>query len=244
MHTKSKSKATTTKNSASYTTIVEFSKFLRQNGDKLFEKDSKLCLQAEQFLILQEYLQEINHYQKQTPPNEESLNKRKNSALFNVNDFITLYKSNHLHLIQDFLFKITNLKVIADSLPVQPNDVLNLQIFGSITYLEIKNVPVINVSNLQYLRYQVEVIVCNHSMNLPHELLYQCGRDNCNSPVNWPKLHTLNLSFNQLSRLDDNFVSCIKNKFLAGFWQIIFEKRFNSINFFINFFPSAEIRMK
>jgi len=202
---KNKPSPSPSKNSASYTTITEFAKFLRQNGDKLFEKDSKLCLRAEQFLILQEYLQEINNSHHQMP-SEENL-KKKNSTTFHIKDFIALYKSNQLHIIQDFLFKITNLKMIADSMPINPTDVLNLQIFGSITYLEIKNIPIVNISNLQYLRYQVEVIVCNHSMKQPDELLYQCGRDNCNSPINWPKLHTLDLSFNQFHRLDLSFVS-------------------------------------
>jgi hypothetical protein len=36
--------------------------------------------------------------------------KRKNS-LYNNKEFLVLYKTNQLHLIQDFLFKITNLKV-------------------------------------------------------------------------------------------------------------------------------------
>ena len=75
-------------------------------GDKLFEKDAKLCLRTDQLLILQDYLEQI-------VPNRGSddLKATKRNNVFNSQEFLSLYKSNQLHIIQDFLFKITNLKV-------------------------------------------------------------------------------------------------------------------------------------
>lgn len=144
--------------------------------------------------------------------------------MFNTKEFLTLYKTNQLHIIQDFLFKITNLKVnfyflllnqpkinsffqfqiIAEN-PNQIN-LLKMNIFGSLTYLEIKNCPVININDLQTLRNQLEVLICVKSLNKVQDLLHLCGADQ-SMPLAWPKLHTLNLSYNQLNCLDNSFVS-------------------------------------
>ncbi len=194
-------------NSNAYSTIVDFANFLRQNGDKLFEKDSKLCLKTDQIIILQEYLQEIKSTLTTDQINENKVIK-KNSNIFNAKDFVELFKSNKLLLIQDFLYKITSLKIISTTPLDHQEDTINLNIFGSLTYLEIKNFPLAYISNLQYLRSQLEVLTCSKSLTSLHELLFLCGHDNCNSPVQWHKLNILNLSHNQLRFLDNNFVSC------------------------------------
>jgi hypothetical protein len=83
-------------------------------GDKLFEKDARLCLNSEKLLILQEYFQQLLPNVSPTSSGNSDLNnKRRPSTLNNSanNEFLHLYKSNQLHIIQDFLFKITNLKV-------------------------------------------------------------------------------------------------------------------------------------
>ncbi len=192
-------------NSKAYNTIVDFANFLRQNGDKLFQKDSKLCLKTDQILILQEYLQEVKSTLTTEDITETKITK-KNSSIFNSKDFIQLFKSNKLLLIQDFLYKITNLKITSTVALNRQEDIISLNIFGSLTYLEIKNCPLANISNLQYLRSQLEVLTAYKSLTSVHELLFLCGRDNCNSPVQWHKLNILNLSHNQLRLLDNSFV--------------------------------------
>ena len=181
-------------------------------GDKLFEKDSKLCLRTEQLLILQEYLEQITS-NPNTSNNFSSIEQktgRKSNNPFNTKEFLMLYKSNQLHLIQDFLFKITNLKITSDTQLNANKDIINLNIFGSITYLEIKSCPINNISHLQTLRNQLEILICLKSINKVNELLHLCGRDQ-SSPINWPKLHTMNLSYNNLKSLDNSFVN--KNYF-------------------------------
>lgn len=184
----------------------------------MFEKDSKLCLTTNNLLILQEYLQEINST-PQLNKKDITENKitKKNSSIFNSTDFIALYKSNHLHLIQDFLYKITNLKIVSETCVMREEDIIDLNIFGSITFLEIKNVPIRRICNMQYLRNQLEVLICNRTLNSLYDLLYLCGRDNCNYPVMWHKLNTLNLSYNQLRLLDNSFVSDILTLFFGSF---------------------------
>ena len=81
-----------------------------------------------------------------------------------------------------------------------------MNIFGSLTYLEIKNCSVININDLQTLRNQLEVLICVKSLNKVQDLLHLCGADQ-SMPLAWPKLHTLNLSYNQLNCLDNSFVS-------------------------------------
>lgn len=107
-----------------------------KKGDKLFEKDAKLCLKTDQLLILQEYFQQLlpnlsgatssSEYHPSSSASSSSTagdlksnngNKRRTSTLTNAansssnKEFLLLYKSNQLHIIQDFMFKITNLKV-------------------------------------------------------------------------------------------------------------------------------------
>ncbi len=90
----------------------------------MFEKDAKLCLKTDQLFILQDYLQQIQPNSSSAvsslttgaPNNESDAQKyhRRRASSFNPstnNEFLMLYKSNQLHLIQDFLFKITNIKV-------------------------------------------------------------------------------------------------------------------------------------
>ena len=90
-------------------------------GDRLFEKDAKLCLKTDQLFILQEYLQRIQQPIAATgislmasQDNDQQKNSKRKNSIQSANsnkEFLMLYKSNQLHLIQDFLFKITNLKV-------------------------------------------------------------------------------------------------------------------------------------
>ena len=91
-----------------------------------------------------------------------------NKRQININskEYLLLYKSNQLHFIQDFLFKITHLKISGDTntqLNFQ-NDFVNLNIFGSLIYLEIKNWSVTNIIDLQNLRNQLEFLVCLKSV--------------------------------------------------------------------------------
>lgn len=143
--------------------------------------------------------------------------KRKNTIqnLNNNKEFILLYKSNQLHIIQDFLFKITSLKITSDSIQAATKDFIKLNIFGSLTYLEIKNIPISNVFDLGNLRKQLENLTTNRSINKLQDLIHLCGADQ-SSPLSWPKLHTLNVGYNNLSSLDNS---------LVFFFQSYFNKR-------------------
>lgn len=44
-------------------------------------------------------------------------------------------------------------------------DYVKLSMYGSLTYLEIKNCPINNVLDLQNLRNQLEVLICVKSLN-------------------------------------------------------------------------------
>jgi hypothetical protein len=180
-----------------YNTVVDFADFLKENGHQLFEKDSKLCMQFEQICILQEFLLRISVNSKQ--------NKHINgNELLDNKEFLLLFKSNRLHLIQDFLFKITNLKIIGDLEKIEKLKgigSLKLCIFGSLTYLEIKSCPINIICNLQNLRNQLEVLQCVKSVNKLQDVLHLCGGDQ-SLPLIWSKLHTLGLSNNNLKCLD------------------------------------------
>ena len=116
-------------------------------------------------LILQDYLQPVTS--SSTRPSTSSKNDT-NKRQININskEYLLLYKSNQLHFIQDFLFKITHLKISGDKNTQKnfQNDFVNLNIFGSLIYLEIKNWSVTNIIDLQNLRNQLEFLVCLKSV--------------------------------------------------------------------------------
>ena len=183
-------------NSSELNMVVDFANFLKENGDNIFEKNSKLCLKFEQITVLQSFLQ---HYSSFSPSAQQSydVNLPKNK------DFLALYKSNRLQLIQDFLFKVTHLKITADSEKFNCSKFLKLNIFGSVTYLEIKNIPMSNICDLQNLRNQLESMQINKSASKLQEILQLCGADQ-SLPFLWSKLQSLNLSFNNLKCLDNS----------------------------------------
>lgn len=154
-------------------------------------------MRNDHLLVLQDYLGQLNS--RQSDHDSEGLK----ASVINSKEFLELYKTNQLHLIQDFLFKITNLKIISETLA--NTNKLKLSIFGSLTYLEIKNIPIKSVADLKNLRNQLEVLICVKSINKVQEVLHLCGADQ-SMPLSWPKLHTLNLSYNDLTSLDNSLV--------------------------------------
>jgi hypothetical protein len=117
-------------------------------------------------LILQDYLQPVNSNSTRPTTSTSKNDNDKRKISINSKEYLLLYKSNQLHFIQDFLFKITHLKISGDKNTQQnyQNDLLNLNIFGSLIYLEIKNWNVTNIIDLQNLRNQLEYLVCLKSV--------------------------------------------------------------------------------
>ncbi len=133
-------------------------------GDKLFEKDSKLCLNCEQLLVLQDYLMQITS--KDSGAGAQTSDRPRRSKEFIHNkEFLVLYKSNQLYIIQDFMQKIMRLKISAEVPFNKTKDFVHLSVFGNLTYLEIKNCPISNIYDLQSLRSHLEVLICVKSVN-------------------------------------------------------------------------------
>lgn len=60
------------------------------------------------------------------------------------------------------------------------------------------------------------------------DVLHLCGADQ-SSPLLWPKLHTLNLSYNQLSFLDNSFVNLHDSSSIIAKYFIYCLKEVNTI---------------
>lgn len=162
-------------------------------------------MRNDQLVVLHEYLQQIIHKDRINHEPNDKYSRKKSSvvSLANTKEFILLYQSSQLHFIQDFLFKITSLKITSNFSPTSNKDSIRLNIFGSITYLEIKNIPILNIYDLENLRKQLETLIVFKSINKVQELIQSCGADQ-SSPLSWPKLSTLTISYNNLSILDDS----------------------------------------
>ena len=68
-----------------------------------------------------------------------------------------------LRLFTNYSNYLYSLYKITAQIPDQ-NSMLKLNIFGSLTYLEMKNCPIVNINDLQTLRNQLEVLICIKSL--------------------------------------------------------------------------------
>lgn len=171
----------------------------------MFDKDSKLSLRNDQIIVLHEYLQQIIHRDRINHETADKYSRRKSSVsnLANSKEFMLLFQSSQLHFIQDFLFKITSLKITSNLLKTPIKESIRLNIFGSLTYLEIRNIPILNIYDLEHLRKQLETLIVFKSLDKVQNLIQFCGADQ-SSPLSWPKLNALNISYNNLTTLDDS----------------------------------------
>lgn len=171
----------------------------------MFDKDSKLSLRNDQIIVLHEYLQQIIQKGRVNHVAADKYSRRKSSVfnLANTKEFMLLFQSSQLHFIQDFLFKITSLKITSNFLEASSKESIRLNIFGSITYLEIRNIPIMSIYDLENLRKQLETLIVFKSLDKVQNLIQFCGADQ-SSPLSWPKLSTLNISYNSLTTLDDS----------------------------------------
>ncbi|XP_077055298.1 serine/threonine-protein kinase 11-interacting protein [Siphateles boraxobius] len=75
--------------------------------------------------------------------------------------------------------------------------------FKSLKYLELKRIPPHCLEGLRGVYSQLEVFTCSKGVSSLEELLSLCGGD-LSSALPWLELHTLNFSYNSISRLDES----------------------------------------
>eukprot|EP00058_Branchiostoma_floridae_P017526 XP_002603014.1 hypothetical protein BRAFLDRAFT_123981 [Branchiostoma floridae] len=106
-----------------------------------------------------------------------------------------------IQLLFDLVQKTLSLKLVLSSTTLQGG--VRVARFRSLTTLEIKRVPIHLVVGLQVLRSQLQIIICSRCITRLQDVFATCGGDS-SMPLSWPELHTVNMSYNSLERLDDS----------------------------------------
>ncbi|ESO94131.1 hypothetical protein LOTGIDRAFT_77816, partial [Lottia gigantea] len=75
--------------------------------------------------------------------------------------------------------------------------------FRNLQVLEIKKVPVHMIEGLNQLRGQLQTLIISRSLLALQDVFETCGSD-MTSPMSWPQLDTVNLSYNTLTCLDSS----------------------------------------
>ncbi|KAG1960310.1 serine/threonine-protein kinase 11-interacting protein [Pimephales promelas] len=107
-----------------------------------------------------------------------------------------------VQLLFDMLQKTVSLKLVNPP-GVKLQYAVKIFPFKSLKYLELKRIPPHCLEGLRGVYSQLEVFTCSKGVSSLEELLSLCGGD-LSSALPWLELHTLNFSYNSISRLDES----------------------------------------
>ncbi|KAK3105989.1 hypothetical protein FSP39_010321 [Pinctada imbricata] len=105
----------------------------------------------------------------------------------------------NVQYVHDFIVKAISLKVTHGSHTMQGPILISR--FRSLRELELRKIPMHMLEGLHRLRGQLKVIVAGRCLQNIQDLLETCGGDQ-SSPMSWPNLTALYLSYNDIIRLD------------------------------------------
>lgn len=169
--------------------ISHLANILRLPGRDVISGKGKLCLSAN-------YLNKLNKAIETT--NEEDVTSFQMVQTNNT-------KSNLIRDTQfllDLVSKTSSLKLIPDE--TKDYDTVDLSRFKQIKILEIIKLDINIVTGLQKLRSQIQELTCCKSLKSISEVLQKCGGDNSQS-FYWNELKVANFTHNDISDIDNSF---------------------------------------
>lgn len=107
-----------------------------------------------------------------------------------------------IQLIHDFIQKTVILRL--NGFPHDDDSIININKFKNLKCLEIHKISVKQIIGIQPIRSQLEQIKCTHCLHSIKDVITCCGRDNSVS-FPWNNLIKMDLSFNNLDRIDNSF---------------------------------------
>ncbi|XP_066300190.1 serine/threonine-protein kinase 11-interacting protein-like isoform X2 [Branchiostoma lanceolatum] len=169
--------------------IAELANLLRENAEGILDGSSKLSLTSSSVCYLNECFDRVCEGDR-------------NQGFEVVRAQVTNSRVySDIQLLFDLVQKTLSLKLVLSSTTLQGG--VRVARFRSLTTLEIKRMPIHLVVGLQVLRSQLQVIICSRCITRLQDVFATCGGDS-SMPLSWPELHTINMSYNSLERLDDS----------------------------------------
>uniref|UniRef100_A0A672KNF0 Serine/threonine-protein kinase 11-interacting protein n=1 Tax=Sinocyclocheilus grahami TaxID=75366 RepID=A0A672KNF0_SINGR len=173
------------------TVVHRLATLLRNNGDSVLDGSSTLtlqvgCLQHLTQLFEQHLLSRTYQHGFLALPSHPA-------------DTASLLEVQFLF---DMLQKTVSLKLVNPP-GVKVQYVVKIFPFKSLKQLELKRIPPHYLEGLRGVYSQLEVFTCSKGVSSLEELLSLCGGD-LSSALPWLELHTLNFSYNSISRLDES----------------------------------------
>ncbi|CAH1241871.1 STK11IP [Branchiostoma lanceolatum] len=169
--------------------IAELANLLRENAEGILDGSSKLSLTSSSVCYLNECFDRVCEGDR-------------NQGFEVVRAQVTNSRVySDIQLLFDLVQKTLSLKLVLSSTTLQGG--VRVARFRSLTTLEIKRVPIHLVVGLQVLRSQLQFLICSRCITRLQDVFATCGGDS-SMPLSWPELHTVNMSYNSLERLDDS----------------------------------------
>ncbi|XP_062520004.1 serine/threonine-protein kinase 11-interacting protein-like [Corticium candelabrum] len=119
--------------------------------------------------------------------------------------YSTVFARN-VSFLKDFFSGVPAVKI--SGLPNHLDNFVDLSAFKSLHSLSIKRVPVSLVLGLSGLREQCKRLSCQRCVTDIKDLLLTCGGDQ-SGPLSWSVLIDLDLSYNNISKLNDSMKLCL-----------------------------------
>ncbi|XP_043097589.1 serine/threonine-protein kinase 11-interacting protein isoform X2 [Puntigrus tetrazona] len=173
------------------TVVHRLATLLRNNGDSVLDGSSTLTLQAG---CLQHLTQLFERHLLSRTHQHGFLALPSHPA-----DTASLLEVQFLF---DMLQKTVSLKLVNPP-GVKLQYVVKIFPFKCLRHLELKRIPPHCLEGLRGVYSQLEVFTCSKGVSSLEELLSLCGGD-LSSALPWLELHTLNFSYNTISRLDES----------------------------------------
>lgn len=200
--------------------VIDLTKMLKENGDKILDASSKLSLSTSLLGKMNESFKSIFKLNDNC------------SSTFHVlsNNDNTMEQFLDLQLLYDFVQKTLALKVYPQDNAFN-NETIDISLFKNLKLLEIHRFSSSLLMGLKNLRSQLEYLICIRSTKTLKDVLENCGGDKvqgylwnelkeavfCHNSIDYldtslefvPQLHSIDLSHNRIRNAQ--YINCLSN---------------------------------
>ncbi|XP_041372352.1 serine/threonine-protein kinase 11-interacting protein-like [Gigantopelta aegis] len=172
-----------------YHVLANLCRLLQKSGDKILNGESKLAITTECLVMLNAVFRRHSDGDEMEPKSVPGTQQQQNANSC----------KKDVQFLQHFISKTPGLKIMHTSATLLGG--IHIHRFGALRVLEMKKVPVHLVEGLQKLRGQLCSVTVSRSLQHLQDFFELCGGD-MSSPMSWPELKSVYLSFNGIEMLD------------------------------------------